>query len=302
VPTAISPGAVGSDGEDLNVAGTAVGTTRFGVTANHAWNRATAWSPGGTADVGLGLGRRDSRALAIGPNDDVVGTAWHGRDDTTCPQEHCPFLVRDGKATALNGFIEVRDIDGTGRIVGWGGESGMARWWQGGRYQSLVGTMATGTNDAGTAVGQDLEGWAVTWQGTTATRLPRPWCSVTSTANAVGSTGQVAGMFDDCGDGYRAALWRDGKFVPLPKVLVGASEAFDVNGAGDAVGHAWDIFREVATLWHAGQAIDLNGYVAPELGWRLVRATGIADDGSIAGTGVFRGRGQAFVLQPPGAA
>jgi uncharacterized membrane protein len=175
----------------------------------------------------------------------------------------------------------------------------VARWWQDGRYQSLAGTMANGTTGAGVVVGQDLDGWAVTWRGTTAARLPRPACSVTSTANAVNATGSAVGLYDDC-SGYGAALWRNGQFVRLPSLRDGA-EALDINAAGDAVGISTCYTCEIATLWRQGVPVDLNSHVAPDLGWVVLRANAIADDGSITGTGWFRERAQAFVLRPPAA-
>ena len=124
--------------------------------------------------------------------------------------------------------------------------------------------MANGTNGAGVVVGQDLDGWAVTWRGTTPARLPRPACSATSTANAGNASGHAVGLYDDC-SGYGAALWRDGQFVRLPSLRDGA-EAFDIKAAGDAVGISTCYTCEIATLWRQGVPVDLNSHVASTWG------------------------------------
>jgi probable HAF family extracellular repeat protein len=54
-----------------------------------------------------------------------------------------------------------------------------------------------------------------------------------------------------------------------------------------------------AFIYRNGEMIDLNSLIDPELGWNLVWATGINDEGKIVGTGYNAlGQENSFLLTP----
>jgi ankyrin repeat protein len=109
----------------------------------------------------------------------------------------------------------------------------------------------------------------------------------------------------------RAALWRDGRLVPLP-TPVGAdiAEATALNDAGDAVGDAMGNLTRLqdlgpdgmlpsrAVLWRNGTAIVLDDVIPPDTGWRLRSAGLINARGEIAGTGLLNGVERSYLLHP----
>ncbi len=71
------------------------------------------------------------------------------------------------------------------------------------------------------------------------------------------------------------------------------SFAHAINSSGDIVGTS----GYHATLWHAGQTVDLNSLVTKD-GWVLQNAWAISDSGVIAGSGTRLGFIRAFMLVP----
>jgi ankyrin repeat protein len=105
----------------------------------------------------------------------------------------------------------------------------------------------------------------------------------------------------------RAALWKDGRIVPLP-TPDGAdiAGAVALNDAGDAVGESSRL-RELdpdgmpvsrAVLWRDGKAIMLDDAIAAGTGWRLRSAEGINNRGEIVGTGLLNGVERCYLLRP----
>ena len=79
------------------------------------------------------------------------------------------------------------------------------------------------------------------------------------------------------------------------------SVAYDVDGAGEAVGAAApapDAPNVRALLWRSGHVIDLNRLLPPNSGWTLQEARAINSRGQIVGAGLFRGSPHAFLLTP----
>ena len=79
------------------------------------------------------------------------------------------------------------------------------------------------------------------------------------------------------------------------------SVAYDVDGAGEAVGAAApapDAPNARALLWRGGRTVDLNGLLPLNSGWVLEEARAINNRGQIAGTGLFHGAPRAFLLTP----
>ena len=74
----------------------------------------------------------------------------------------------------------------------------------------------------------------------------------------------------------------------------GTGYALAMNSSGDIVGTC----DYTAVRWRAGQAIDLNGAIAPNADWVLQKAWAINDAGVIVGVGARHGNPRAFELLP----
>jgi probable HAF family extracellular repeat protein len=191
------------------------------------------------------------------------------------PQTYQSFFWENGIWTpigSLPGLPDsiVDDIDSAGRIVGRSlvvgpGEPDRAFLWDAGDFTELgtlgESSIAFGINDVGQIVGTSLA------------ELPR---------------GEL---------GWRGFLWEDGEMTaldPLPDDV--ATEAFDVNDAGDVVGSSWfytvQFFSvKQAALWRNNGAdeIDLGRVPAPpgscsqEPLWNKSIARALNNDGQIVG-------------------
>ena len=116
-------------------------------------------------------------------------------------------------------------------------------------------------------------------------------------ATAISNADQVAGTLDDGSGGSMAFLWSASGGMTLVGALAsgGDSQAYGVNSAGTVVGTS----DNVAFLYSDSVMYDLNTLLDPSsTGWQLNQATAINDQGQIAGTGVYGGVQQAFLLTP----
>jgi probable HAF family extracellular repeat protein len=94
------------------------------------------------------------------------------------------------------------------------------------------------------------------------------------------------------GGGYSAAL------LPSHPVLSGASFAWGLNDAGNAVGSIKDgTGTNHAVLWSNGVATDLNDLIDPSSGWFLSEALDLNEAGFIVGQGINpAGQIEAFLI------
>jgi len=195
------------------------------------------WDAGGIA--GLGMPAQEGLALKVRAVNDAGQAAVVGEAN---PQAYQSFLWAGGAWTpigSLPGLPDsiVEDIDSTGRIVGRSlllgpGAPDRAFLWDDGVFTEL-GTLggfsaASGLNEVGQVA------------GTTAANLP-------------GGDVQLRGF-----------LWDAGRMTGL-EPLAGdvATQAFDVNDAGDVVGSSFNytvqfLTTDQATLWRDGGVVDLG--------------------------------------------
>jgi Protein of unknown function (DUF3466) len=118
-----------------------------------------------------------------------------------------------------------------------------------------------------------------------------------SRANAINDAGSVVG-----GYGSTAFLYENGARTTLPDTV----EAFDINSIGDIVGNAADdkgtkypfLSMHPDPQDQPRDAPDLNGWLPPQLGWRLQSARAINDYGQIVGLGTHHGKASGFLLTP----
>jgi len=78
-----------------------------------------------------------------------------------------------------------------------------------------------------------------------------------------------------------------------------AGWALDVNDQGDIVGCLTGCEGGMAVLWRDGKAHDLNKCIPQDLGWQLVEATAINDEGVIACRAVSEQEGATSLLLMP---
>ena len=122
---------------------------------------------------------------------------------------------------------------------------------------------------------------------------------------ALNDSGDVVGWVRLPSDHTIPVEWRNGEMHELPRLFVGDvpdrdnAYARDVNNSGLIVGEATTAeYRSHAVLWSGGQIFDLNDLLPANSGWELYNATGINDEGRIAGYGMFQGQIQPFILTP----
>jgi probable HAF family extracellular repeat protein len=122
-----------------------------------------------------------------------------------------------------------------------------------------------------------------------------PDMGLSSAANGVNDLGVAAGFVLNSQFQRRAAIWNDTTaFVPLG-LLAGSveSEAFDINNLGQVVGRSGTPF-----IWQAGEMKSLRSLIPQDLGWTLLSAIAINDDGLIVGEGLQNGKQRSYVLVP----
>ena len=125
-----------------------------------------------------------------------------------------------------------------------------------------------------------------------------------SWASGINDSGRVVGIsYIRSGDRKekRAFLWEKGKGMRNLGTLNGNdSYAIAINNAGTVVGRVMKKeFQGVAFIWDKTRGLqDLNKFIDPKAGWKLVRAEDINENGWIVGRGWFNGNKRAFLLTP----
>lgn len=138
----------------------------------------------------------------------------------------------------------------------------------------------------------------VLWTGSALTDLGVPSGYQSGEATAISNAGQVAGtLHAPSGGPSRAFLWTASGGTTVLGALTsgGDSQAYGVNSAGAVVGTS----DGIAFLYSNSAMYDLNTLLDPSsTGWELDEAMAIDDSGQIAGTGLYDGQRQAFLLTP----
>jgi hypothetical protein len=124
-----------------------------------------------------------------------------------------------------------------------------------------------------------------------------------SWSRGINASGEIVGVI-----GTQAFRWTPAAGMRLLPPLPGdnASEATDVNDAGEVVGRSWRTgvsgiapVRQAPVIWgHDGVPVDLSARVAALAGWTLERAMAIGPQGTILVTGQQRGQDGSVVLVP----
>jgi len=247
----------------------AYGISEAGTVAGRAGGRAVLWNQGAAMDLG-----QPAEGFALGARavNEAGQVACVGEGN---PQTYQSFAWESGTWTAIGALPGlpdsiVEDIDSAGRIVG----------------RSLV-------------VGPGAPDRAFIWDAGVFTELGTLGDS--SGAHGINEVGQVVGvsLADLPGGqlGLRGFLWENGAMSaldPLPDDV--ATQAFDVNDAGEIVGSSWRYTTQFfttdqATLWRDGGAeiVDLGrvpaapGSCSEAPFWSKSIARAINDRGQIVG-------------------
>jgi probable HAF family extracellular repeat protein len=160
---------------------------------------------------------------------------------------------------------------------------------------------AVGINDNGDVVGGSgtcgiiesgaLAVHAVVWRNGQVSNLGGLGGVMNNAAFAINNAGQIVGESDPAGDATTyAVLWQNGAITNLG-VLPGdvLSVANDINAQGQVVGVSCDAEGDCrAFLWDHGVMMDLNSLIPPDSPLDLTYASGINDQGEIAGYAVLK--------------
>jgi uncharacterized membrane protein len=127
-------------------------------------------------------------------------------------------------------------------------------------------------------------------------------------SSGINNSGEVVGAIDTQNinaytDNTSAFSWTSGGGLQTLGVLDGYSQANAVNSEGVIVGFAGSTYSDgmpQAVIFSAsGQPIPLSSLIPADSGWtELNWAVGINDNGQIAGSGLYNGVQQAFLLDP----
>lgn len=324
--TLIDLGNVESQAQDLNAHGQSAGWFTDGPSRQaHAFLH-----NGGMIDLGLLQGGTSARATALNDLGEVVGLGGRNDYGPEFQEVTQAFLWQNGTMIPLgalydpsdfnrrHGYSEAHAINDQGQVAGFSEifrcGSRHAFLWQDGAMLDISGgpgnpsySHAFGINDLGQVVGYIVSDACTTtppparaflWADGTMSLLALPTGHTTSSAHAINGVGQVVGTSGD-GSVTHAILW-DGQSMTDLGVLAGdsSSVARDINDAGLIVGASWGQTGSRAFIWQDGEMHDLDDLLDGVSGWDLQDATGIDDDGGIAGFGLYYGQMRAFVLLP----
>jgi probable HAF family extracellular repeat protein len=162
-------------------------------------------------------------------------------------------------------------------------------------------SVAVGINDNGDVVGASgtcgipdtgaLGVHAVVWRNGLVSNLGGLGGVMNNVAFAINNAGQIVGESDPAGDATTyAVLWQNGAMTNLG-TLPGdvLSSASDINAQGQVVGSSCDADGNCrAFLWDHGVMMDLNSLISKDSPLYLTNASGINDQGEIAGYTVLK--------------
>jgi probable HAF family extracellular repeat protein len=263
---------------------------------------------GAMTDLGT-LGGTQSSARDVNRFDEVAG--W-----SLLPSgAQRAFLYKNGVMLDLGtfgGFSDARGINDLREIVGSSvrvpGNNERAFVWRGGAIEDL-GTLG-GTESRAYAINEagDICGFAQIGSGDLRPFLHRNGQMIdlgslggwSGHAYALNDVGKVVGWSMMIPNSIsHAFLWSEGTLIDLGTLGGNYSAAFGINNLGEIVGASNRADGvQAAFVWNGIKVVDLNTRIPASSGWFLATATGINDDGRIAGMGVLNGELHAFRLTP----
>ena len=289
-----------------NNSGRVAGGTRTGLGATP---RAFFWDSGNLALIPMS-GHRESTATAVGPNNEVLGTAV-----PTGGKLLKGFRVAGGTVKWLPGLggkmVTPMSVNTGGTIVGFSTNASnlpQAFKYTSGATSTSLGTLGGPTshamdiNTAGTIVGYSRISpsnnitRAFSYSGSTMSSLGALSANGSSWAYSVNNSGVAVGASDSA-SGRRAVRWSGGQITALADVF---SIAYDVNSSGAIVGTMIPAGQDeqAAFVWYNGTLVDLNSKIPAGSGWILTSARSINDNGEIVAKGIHNGQTKTVLLRP----
>ena len=295
-------------GTDITVTGVnSTGqVTGFGLTSQGDYH-AFLWSSGVMTDLGVYSTNSESQAGGINNSGVIAGTQTGSAGTQAGTWTGGVYTPVGNAGTSATG------INDAGQVVGMyttANGQGHAYRTSGASIQDL-GTLAGGIWSA--AYGINNSG-AVTGYGMTSSGNFRGF--VTDAAGkmtalstlggsnsygmAINNTGQVAGSASVTSGYVHAAEWNNGSVIDLGTLGGGNSFAYGINSSAMIVGYSYlsNSQDSHAFVYRNGILYDLNALIPSAPGWTLLNAYSINDSGQIAGTGLFNGQQEAFLLTP----
>jgi probable HAF family extracellular repeat protein len=274
-----------------------------GYSAGAQGSFATEWSPSGIP-TSLGIGQ----AYAINDLGQVVGNDTNKAVTWSAGGIQTPL----GSLGGLHS--DARGLNNAGVAIGYAADasnqSQFAKWSSGGIASALaLPPGSQGCNGGGGAINNNgkIAGTcgngnyyqAYIWD---AAGNPAPLGTAgpfaDTTAHGINDSGIVVGAQRTTIGGNAMEWLPDGTVINLDP-LHAVAQAFAINNPGAVVGFSYNSGSpEDATLWRNGQTIDLNYAIDPNLGWYLLAALDINDDGQIVGAGFLDGERRGFLLTP----
>jgi probable HAF family extracellular repeat protein len=277
----------------------------------NSYNLAVLWAGATTVHL-VGVGSSVSEALAVSKSGTIVGIA----DEFSLNAFRWQHGELDDLSSGIGLSSQAHDVNSSGVLVGRAGFPAFDRRaaaWDGSQWTDLgslggASSVANAINDAGVIVGHsDLstgEIQAFHWKLGSMTPLGTLG-GVHSAAEDINSAEVVVGYSEDPLGRPRAVSWTQGVLSNLGTLPSGESGSWAraINASGQIVGSSYSgaaNFSVHATLWDAGQIIDLNSRIAPNSDWILTRAEDINQAGEIVGVGLLNGQTRGFKLTPVG--
>jgi probable HAF family extracellular repeat protein len=297
-----------------------------GQVAGDAWDagtgeeRAMRWVDGKPQLLLLPREYRESSALGIGENGEVVGNIlWAPPYDVL----HGPAVWSGGHVVLLDKLFgedsQMVGVNSSGQAAGWGGRNFRSFVYHKGRVTYLdlgpaICALATSLNNrnqvAGFAFLESGPQRPVVWENGQLRELPAlaSWAGTGwgGRAASINQKGDVAGYMGD-NTHWEASLWRGGERINLGSFDRMHCFPTSVNDADQVVGIArkpappGEVDTDAdarAFLWQDGRMSDLNTLIDPGSGWVLEEANSINNRGQIAGTGHYQGKQRGFLLTP----
>jgi probable HAF family extracellular repeat protein len=259
-------------------------------------------------------------ACSVSNNGDVAGGIWRG----AIPDPYTPGTGGIWKAGQFQAFsppagysASITGINAAGEVVGGvqsmterlptGGATGYAVQWNNGQAVKIgdfpnAWSNAEAINDRGDILlvaGDGTYMQTYVWSNSVLTPI-QPITGNFISGSAINNAGQVVGGSRASDGEFHAFLWENGTTTDLglaPGDITGGAVA--INNPGTIVGYGYDPADNIhGLLWENGQLFELINLIKDNSGWGGLWPTGIADDGSIAGTGIYNGQTRAFLLTP----
>lgn len=310
------PGDFASQGFGVSNGGIAYGRSVGSVGTAFTWTE-------GTGFVALASDPTKSYAVAQGANDNglVVGIG----SDTFTGAGAVPLVWSGGSVSQLDiisglGVGRAYAVNSSGLVVGsnGGGIDETATYWSGGTVHAITATTSGGAymttayavNDAGLIAGSGFDpnlqsrNVGLLYDTNTGTMMEIPSLAGDNgtIAFAMSENGYVAGTSSFNQSGSNPFIWSSATGTVEIALTSDVSSAIarGVNSDGWVVGIGSGLYA-VPFLYDGDETYRLQDLIASGTGWDLSENTyssalGIAEDGSIVGTGLFNGDIRAFKM------